>query len=144
MNIQKIYILLIIPFLLGSCETLLDPVDDNHSTIDRVYQDPKFAEGLLMDAYYRLPTNSLSIIDVATDDAVTNDKLSSYLRMATGQWSALYNPVSQWDKCNQAILFLNEFKDIIDTVAWKWSSDELNSMYVRRFYGENICFEGTV
>jgi hypothetical protein len=96
----------------------------------------------LITAYVKLPSNSLSFNDVATDDAVTNNKLSSYLRMATGQWSALYNPVSQWDNCNSAILYLNHFLSIIDTVAWKWSDSELNSMYVRRFYGEAYALRG--
>ena len=137
MSLRKIFILLlIVPFALSSCEQLLDPENDNHSTVDRIYQDPSFAEGLLITAYTKLPTNSLSFNDVATDDAVTNNKLDSYLRMATGQWSALFNPVSQWDNCNSAILYLNDFLNIIDTVAWKWSSSELNSMYAQRFKGE--------
>lgn len=134
--------LLMLPFLFGSCEEMLEPENDNHSTVDRIYSDPAFGEGLLMNAYIKLPTNSLSFNDVATDDAVSNDKLNSYLRMATGQWSAIYNPVNQWDNCNSAILYLNEFMGIIDTVAWKWSSDELNSMYARRFKGEAYALRG--
>jgi hypothetical protein len=62
--------------------------------------------------------------------------------MATGEWSALYNPVNQWDNCNSAILYLNEFLTLIDTVAWKWTSDELNSMYVRRLSGEAYALRG--
>lgn len=134
--------LLMLPFLFGSCEEMLEPENDNHSTVDRIYSDPAFGEGLLMNAYIKLPTNGLSFNDVATDDAVSNDKLNSYLRMATGQWSAIYNPVNQWDNCNSAILYLNEFIGIIDTVAWKWTSDELNSMYARRFKGEAYALRG--
>jgi len=134
--------LLMLPFLFGSCEEMLEPENDNHSTVDRIYSDPAFGEGLLMTAYIKLPTNNLSFNDVATDDAVSNDKLNSYLRMATGQWSAIYNPVNQWDNCNSAILYLNEFMGIIDTVAWKWTSDELNSMYARRFKGEAYALRG--
>lgn len=134
--------LLMLPFLLGSCEEMLEPENDNHSTVDRIYSDPAFGEGLLMTAYIKLPTNGLSFNEVATDDAISNDKLNSYLRMATGQWSALYNPVDQWDNCNSAILYLNEFMGIIDTVEWKWTSDELNSMYARRFRGEAYALRG--
>lgn len=134
--------LLMLPFLFGSCEEMLEPENDNHSTVERIYQDPAFAEGLLMTAYVKLPTNSLSYNDVATDDAVSNDKLNNYLRMATGQWSAIYNPVDQWDNCNSAILYLNEFMGIIDTVAWKWTSNELNMMYARRFRGEAYALRG--
>ncbi len=137
MSLLRIFsILLVLSFFLGACKEMLEPENDNHSTVDRIYQDPQFAEGLLITAYTKIPTNGLTFNDVATDDAVTNNKLDSYLRMATGEWSALYNPVNQWDNCNSAILYLNEFMNIIDTVAWKWSSNEINSMYAQRFKGE--------
>lgn len=137
MRILKIYtLLLILSFALGSCEQLLEPENDNHSTKERVFRDPAFSEGLLMSAYIRLPNNSVSYTDIATSDGVSSDKLNSYLRMATGQWSALFNPVDQWENCNEAILYLNSFIDIIDTVEWKWTSGELDSLYVRRFWGE--------
>lgn len=143
MRLLKIFsMLLMLPFLFGSCEEMLEPENDNHSTVDRIYSDPAFGEGLLMTAYIKLPTNGLSFNDVATDDAVSNDKLNGYLRMATGQWSALYNPIDQWDNCNSAILYLNEFMAIIDTVAWKWTSDELNMLYARRFKGEAYALRG--
>lgn len=143
MRLLKIFsMLLMLPFLFGSCEEMLEPENDNHSNVDRIYSDPAFGEGLLMTAYIKLPTNGLNFNDVATDDAVSNDKLNGYLRMATGQWSALYNPTDQWDNCNSAILYLNEFMAIIDTVAWKWTSDELNMLYARRFKGEAYALRG--
>ncbi|MCL4484394.1 MAG: RagB/SusD family nutrient uptake outer membrane protein [Bacteroidetes bacterium] len=143
MRYLKIYsLLLILSISFGACKKLLEPENDNHSTIDRIYKDPAFAEGLLMTAYAKIPTNYLSFNDVATDDAVTNNKLNDYLRMATGQWSALYNPVNQWDNCNSAILYLNNFISIIDTVAWKWSNSEINTMFVRRFKGEAYALRG--
>lgn len=144
MRIRKIYfILLVIPLVLGSCEELLDPVNDNHITIDQMSGNPSYAQGLLLNVYAMLPTNNFNYSDVATDDAVINNKLSPYLRMATGQWSALYNPVSQWNNCNSAILYLNKFlDDFVDSVAWKWSNDELNSMYIRRFKGEAYALKG--
>lgn len=143
MRILKIYtLLLILSFALGSCEQLLGPENDNHSTKERVYKDPGFAEGLLMSAYIRLPNSSLSYTDIATSDGVSSDKLNSYLRMATGQWSAIFNPVDQWQNCNEAILYLNNFIDIIDTVAWKWTSNELNSLFARRFWGEAYALRG--
>lgn len=139
----KIYsLLLILSLSFGACKQLLEPENDFHSTIDRIHVDPGFAEGLLMNAYLKLPTSSLSFNDVATDDAVTNDKLNQYLRTATGQWSAQYNPLSQWDNCNSAIFYLNNFMSIIDTVTWKWTDSEINSLYVRRFKGEAYALRG--
>ena len=75
---------------------LLDPENDNHSTYNRVTIDPAYAEGLLMNVYSKLPSASFSFNDVCTDDAVSNDKVNSYFRMASGQWSAQYNPMSYW------------------------------------------------
>lgn len=143
MRLLKIFsLLLVLSLVFGACEEIMTPEDDNHSTVDRIYSDPGFGEGLLMTAYIKLPTNGLSFNEVATDDAVTNDKLNNYLRMATGEWSALFNPMNQWDNCNSAILYLNEFLSIIDTVAWKWTSSELNTMYARRFKGEAYALRG--
>lgn len=139
----KLYsLLLILPLLLGSCEQLMDPRDDNHSTFDRIYKDADFAEGLLITAYAKIPTNGLTWNDVATDDAVSNDKLNNYLRMATGQWSAISNPVNQWDNCNSAILYLNKFLEIVDTVNWKWTNPEIRKLMTQRFTGEAYALRG--
>jgi hypothetical protein len=120
----------------------MDPRDDNHSTFDRIYKDADFAEGLLITAYAKIPTNGLSWNDVATDDAVSNDKLNNYLRMATGQWSAISNPVNQWDNCNSAILYLNKFLEIVDTVDWKWTNPEIRKLMTQRFTGEAYALRG--
>ncbi|MCE5347891.1 MAG: RagB/SusD family nutrient uptake outer membrane protein [Bacteroidales bacterium] len=137
MRLNKIYsLLLILSFALSSCEELMEPRDDNHATFERVLRDADFAEGLLITAYTKLPTNGLSYNEVATDDAVSNVKLNSYRRMATGQWSALSNPVNQWDNCNSGILYCNHFLSIVDTVTWKWSNAEISKLMTQRFTGE--------
>jgi hypothetical protein len=130
--------------LLMSCQDMFDPENENISSFDRVYTDPGFAEGLLISAYARIPTNSLSFNDVATDDAVTNDKNNGYLRMATGEWSALYNPVNQWTNANTAVIYLDQLINIIDSVEWKWSNSEIKSLYVKRFYGEAYALKGVI
>ena len=143
MRLIKIYsLLLIISVFLGSCEALLDPLDTNYSTFERIYRDSDFAEGLLITAYARIPTNGLTYNDVATDDAVTNVKLNNYLRMATGQWSALSNPVSQWDNCNSAIMYLNQFLTIVDSTNWKWTNAEIRKLMTQRFTGEAYALRG--
>ncbi len=138
-NIIKI---LVFSLVFVSCQDMFEPVNDNHSTYERVLRDPTFAEGLLMTAYSKIPTNGLSFNETATDDAVTNDKLSGYLRMATGEWSALFNPVNEWDRCNSAVMYLNEFINVIDSVVWKWTDNELNMLYSKRFYGEAYALKG--
>jgi starch-binding outer membrane protein, SusD/RagB family len=143
MRLLKIYsLLLILSLSFGACEKFLGPVNDNHSGIDRVYTDPEIAEGLLISAYTKIPYNIMNSNDVATDDAVTNDKQDYSLRMATGEWSALFNPVSEWDNSFGAILYINKFLSVVDTVPWKWTSEVINSMFIRRLKGEAYALRG--
>jgi hypothetical protein len=129
-------ILLIIAVLFTGCEDLLDPADQNNQTLQDIYDNPVFAEGVLMNAYTRLPTNSYSFNDVATDDAVTNDKFSGYLNMATGQWSSINNPVDQWYNSYTAILYLNRFIAETDSVDWSYRSDTARILFNDRNKGE--------
>src|SRR3546814_15585390 len=69
---------------LQSCN-LLEPENDNHNTLNRVYDDPAFAEGLLITAYTQIPTNDYRFDDVATDDADSNDRFNDYLRIARSE-----------------------------------------------------------
>ncbi len=124
-----------------SCQ-MLEPENDNHSTSERLLKDPSFAEGLLIRAYTYIPTNGYRFDEVATDDAATNNKSNSFLRMATGEWSALYNPQDLWTNCNRAIAYINEFLTIVDDVPWKWTDDELNNLFIRRLKGEAYALRG--
>jgi hypothetical protein len=117
MRLLKIYsLILIFSLSIGSCETMLSPEPDFHTTADDITDHPILAYGLLMSAYNRMPSNSLSYNDVATDDAVTNDQFNLYRRMATGEWSAIFNPVSNWDNSILAILYINKFLSFVDIV----------------------------
>lgn len=144
MRLLNIYhlLLILVGFFMGGCSSLLDPENDNHNTFDRVYRDPAFAEGLLMNAYSKIPSGSFSFNEVATDDAVTNDKFNGYLLMATGQWSAQYNPVSVWDNAYNAILYLNAFIPQIDTIKWSWVNADMNKMFKARLKGEAYALRG--
>lgn len=143
MRSYKTYALLIVLIMsLSACEKLLKPNNDDHSTFDRVYGDPSYAEGLLIRAYTFIPTNDYKFDEVATDDAVTNDKFSSLMKMATGGWSALSNPENLWDNCNKAILYINRFLGVVDSIHWKYTDDELNELYKRRLKGEAYALRG--
>lgn len=132
------YLLLILLVVLAnpSC-TMLEPQDDNHNTLDRVYRDPAFAEGLLITAYTVIPTNNYTFDEVATDDAVTNDRLSNYLRIANGEWSPRLNPLELWTSSNRGILYINQFLSIVDNVPWKWTNPAVKDLYIRKFKGES-------
>lgn len=142
MRINRIFSLLLGTLVLITSCDLLEPENDNHSTFDRVYQEPTFAEGLLIKAYTYIPTNDYTWDDVATDDAVTNDKFNNYMRMATGEWSALFNPQSNWDNCNRAISYINQFLEIVEDIPWKSTSAEQNTLFIRRLKGEAYGMRG--
>lgn len=135
-------ILIVLSVLFSACESILAPADENLQTLDDIYEDPAFAEGLLVNAYTRLPNNYYSFNDVATDDAVTNDKFNDYLEMATGQWSAFFNPVSQWDNSYTAIMYLNKFLEESAKVEWSYTSDTANILFNDRLMGEAYALRG--
>src|SRR5699024_9096180 len=99
-----------------SCEDMFEPAIENILSIEETYDRPLYAQGLLLNAYNRVPTNSFN--DVATDDAITNDHASNDLKSATGQWTAMNNPTEQWRNSKSAIQYINNFLSIIDEVSW--------------------------
>ncbi|MCK5135437.1 MAG: RagB/SusD family nutrient uptake outer membrane protein [Bacteroidales bacterium] len=142
MNSIKTFIpILLLGVTLGACEDLLEPDKDNQYSIDRVMNDPAFAEGILLSAYLKLPTE-YSQEDVATDNAVSNNKNSEYLRMATGEWSALFNPLNVWTNSYDAIFNINYFLSVVNDVNWSWQSDDRKQMFADRFKGEALALRG--
>lgn len=124
--------------LLASCKKEpFAPLNDNHRTLRDIYNNPGFAEGVLMNAYSRMPVNGFSFNDAATDDAVSNDKNNGYLRMATGQWSSIYNPADQWNNSLAAISYTNFFLQETDSVNWApVSGKDTRMLYNDRHKGE--------
>ncbi|MDB5246912.1 MAG: RagB/SusD protein [Segetibacter sp.] len=137
-----ILVLLVVGIVFAGCKKNLSPLDDNHRTLEDIYGDPGFAEGILMNAYTRLPTNGYSFNEVATDDAVTNDKFNPLLNMATGSWSAANNPVDQWNNSYTAIMYLNLFLREVDSVNWAPSSKNVRTLFTDRFKGEVYGLRG--
>ncbi|MBN1132144.1 MAG: RagB/SusD family nutrient uptake outer membrane protein [Bacteroidales bacterium] len=133
---NHIIVILAVTLILSGCEDLLEPRVDNHRTLEDIYDDPSYAEGLIMNAYARIPTNGYSFNDVATDDAVSNDKFSDYREIATGQWSALKNPLEQWSNSYTAIMYINQFLQEADNVNWSYSSEIAAELFKNRNVGE--------
>jgi len=134
-TINKFLLYLFFCLAAGACEEILEPEESNIYTKDRINNDPLFAEGIMLRAYTSLPT-SYGSEDAATDDAVSNNKTSAYLRMATGQWAANYDPLSIWSACYNAVFNVNYFLSIVDDASWSWESVVRNEMFKRRLKGE--------
>lgn len=134
---KKLLVLFVVGLVFAGCKKNLVPLNDNHRTLEGIYADAGYAEGILMNAYTRLPTNGYSFSEVATDDAVTNNKFSPLLNMATGSWSAANNPVDQWNNSYTAIVYLNLFLREVDSVNWApMSNKDVRKLFTDRLKGE--------
>lgn len=130
-----------IVLLLGSCTNLFKPANENIRGLSDMYHDPSYAEGILVDAYNRLPGNSWSFTDVATDNAVSNDNSNSYRQMALGQWTTRNDPVNQWQNSRAAIQYLNIFLANADSVTWA-NDKGVNALFDNRMKGEAYGLRG--
>jgi len=115
---------------------MFKPADENNRQEDAMYEESKYAHGLLIYGYDRLPYITTTQTDIATDDAVTNLKNSAYLNMATGTWASDNNPMSQWDNCKDGIQYLNLFLSKVEKVKWAPSAASKQQMFVDRLKGE--------
>ena len=119
-----------------SCQDMFEPADENNRQEDAMYEESKYADGLLMYGYGRLPYITTCQTDVATDDAVTNNTSSSYLLMATGSWASDNNPMSVWDQCKDGIQYINLFLQKVEKVKWAPSAQSKQVMFIDRLKGE--------
>ena len=120
----------------SSCNDMFEPADENNRTEDAMIEESKYAHGLLIYGYDRLPYITTTQTDIATDDAVTNNTNSNYWKMANGSWSATDNPMSQWDNCKDGIQYVNLFLTKVDNVKWAPSSASKQQMFIDRLKGE--------
>jgi len=136
MNIMKniIKLLILVPFFVA-CDDLFTPAIEHIQGIESMYKDPRLAQAVLGNGYTYNPLGSWSFNDVATDDAVTNDKTNSYMKMATGQWASNNNPMDRWTNCRSAIQYMNLFLAEADNVHWS-DSTSINTMCNDRMKGE--------
>jgi starch-binding outer membrane protein, SusD/RagB family len=140
-SIKKIFLLLFLGIMMGACEEMFDPDKDNSYDLQRALKDPSFANGILDRAYVLLP-NSFSAEDVATDNAVSNVKNNNFLRMATGEWSSIFNPLNVWNSSYDAIFHINYMLMVIDKNEWAAESQNYKDLTIKRLRGEALGLRG--
>lgn len=123
-------------FTLLSCEKFTEPAPENNGDFSNIYTEPGLAQGLLMNGYTRMPSNFWNFNDVATDDAVSNETTNNFRKVATGQWSANFNPLDQWTGPRAGIQYVNMFLAEVDKVTWDSKDPMLNTMFGDRMKGE--------
>jgi len=133
-KLRVISILTIIAFM--GCEDVFEPQIDNRRNTEDLFSDPVLAEGILLGVYNSIPAPLLDLSSVATDDAVTNDLNNNFLRMATGEWSAIFNPIGSFNNSFDKINRINYFLSFVDEVQWTSEDEERNELFKKRFKGE--------
>jgi starch-binding outer membrane protein, SusD/RagB family len=128
--------ILIISTQFISCESILSPNDENFITADYATVNPSNAEGILLNAYSGVITQ-YQFTDVAADDAVSNQLANSFRKMATGELTSQFNPLSRWDKYEE-VFYVNKFLSIIDKVTWS-NDTTINTLTYRRLKGEALA-----
>ena len=138
MKINKIFFAFVIlsGMLMSSCDSFLDPRPEQRLTEENMIANPNYAEGLLLRAYQQLPTSYNFILDVASDDAVTNKTAASVNAMVLGGWTSSSNPSDQWGKSYEMFLYINKFMQIVPSVEWDWKSKDKNKFFAKRLMGE--------
>ncbi|MDR2145762.1 MAG: RagB/SusD family nutrient uptake outer membrane protein [Tannerella sp.] len=105
-------------FLLSGCEDLIEPANQLMKN-ENMDNDPNYATGFLLNAYRGLPGYyATGHGNYSSDDAVTNDLGSDFVRAATGSWTSTTNPFSQWNNTYGSILHINLFLEHVDNVKF--------------------------
>ncbi len=140
---KTIYFYLCLVFVgLSSCENALDTKTDNTYGDEITWKLPDYALGVLNQAYFNIPStpNSWSndFLDVATDNAVSNNKSSDLYNYGQGGISAQSNPFDNWTVANKQIQYVNLFMErgLTGSVNFNIANDALNKAIRLRSKGE--------
>ena len=120
--------------MLYGCDDLFKPAKENLGDFDQFFTNPDFAQKLLVNAYGDIP-GYYNDTDYATDDAVTNQKSNSYLKIATGAWTSSNNPVNVWTNLYGSIQNINLFLENIDQTTMA-EDPEASDLFIIRMKGE--------
>lgn len=134
---KKILFFISVIFVLASCEDVIEPSLQNNRGPEDLLNEPRFAHGLLVNGYLRIPTNGWSFSEMATDDAVANNEDNAMFALATGQWASNSSPgqVNQWTNSQAAIQYLNIMLQQVDSVSFS-ETPVVNQMFNDRITGE--------
>lgn len=138
MNTRNIFIIFMLFTVFISCDDVWDPAIENIKDDQTIYSEPAIAQGLLTNAYVKLPNSHDYIYEfnsVATDDAVSNDFNNPWLQMASGSWTANTNPMDVWGRSYNAILYINKLLKESQYVPWA-QDPEASKLFDMRLRGE--------
>ncbi|WP_158281470.1 RagB/SusD family nutrient uptake outer membrane protein [Sediminitomix flava] len=137
---KKHFLLFLFIICLSSCQDYLETDFDGSVDDEMVWSNPKYAEGVLLNAYHALP-NSFALedhifMDCMTDNAVTNDYSSSIFINGNGAWRAENNILGDWNKYYAQLENINLWLKYGQTAPYYLSDKGLNTQIVMRLKGE--------
>lgn len=139
-NIRYYIVFILLVSLAGCDESLLEPNFDGSLKSEQVWSDPDFAQGVLIQAYNALPGfyahYSGQFLDVATDNAVTNQYNTSIYQVGTGGWNPDTNPVGNWNNDYQQLYNINLFLEKGGDVSYSNVSEAKSKEISQRLEGE--------
>ena len=127
-------------FVLTSCDDLLEPALENQKDLEALEKEALSVQRLILNAYAALP-NYYDNSDYATDDAVTNQKSDSYIKIATGGWTADNGTLSVWPGSYAGIQYVNLFLQIREGQRYV-KNETTNALLTRRLLGEAYALRG--
>ena len=111
MKLRNIFMILASAALLTACDDVFTPAAENMKDINEMENDPIMAKGFVLTAYRNLPNYEVGTgTDVATDDAVTNEKGANWSKYATGSWTVQsWDPTGRWNNDLSSMQYLYIF-----------------------------------
>lgn len=110
---KMLYVVPVCLSLLTACNDMWDEKTNNEWDSKYVWSVSDMAQGVLYNAYTAIPTRPDHLdgcfLDVATDNALTNQFGSGLFKLANGQLSATNNPLGNWGSCYQQFQYINSF-----------------------------------
>ena len=139
----KILAAVLISSVSVSCEDYLDPKIDESYGDEITWKLPDYAMGVLVNAYhYMEPTpckyDGNNYLDVATDNAVTNDFTSKLYRYVSGGQSATDDPLNEWSASYGQIRNVNLFLEngLGDNIIYDLTNETVDQDMRKRLKGE--------
>ncbi|MBA9078629.1 RagB/SusD family nutrient uptake outer membrane protein [Rufibacter quisquiliarum] len=136
------YSLLFLCMSIAACEDILEPKVDNTYGDEDTWRLPEKAEGVLLNAYANIDRQFDSygnnFLDVATDNAVTNNYGSAFYTIGGGAISSPSNPLAIWGDAYTQFRNIHMFmeKGLGENIIYNLTSATTNQQHKNRLKGE--------
>jgi starch-binding outer membrane protein, SusD/RagB family len=143
MKPQRLVLPILVGLILTSCEKMLDTKPDNQYGDEFTWNLPDKAEGVLVNAYANIMIqwdhwSGNNFLDVATDNAVTNDFSSGLYSMISGSLSNQSNPIGNWSTAYNQFRNIHLFLEngLNENIRYSVVDDDVDQAIRQRLLGE--------